>query len=97
MSFTVGCCGKRRGLLPGGALICPVCDHTPGNGNAPNEAQVRDVHPSVDSITNVILTVGGVTHTIGWIATQEELPGLLEQVAKEMKVIAEDKRKAQQS
>lgn len=42
--FTVACCGKRRGILPGGILICPVCDFDHDKATTiPNVSKVKDV------------------------------------------------------
>lgn len=40
--FIVACCGRRRGLLPGGVLVCSRCDYTDGGTYGPPEQQVRD-------------------------------------------------------
>lgn len=89
MSFTVECC-KRRGMIPGGALICPICDYGPGDAGPPAD-RVEDVPEDVSTITNVILTVGGTSRTVGWVADWHDLPHLLEAVAAEMKAIREER------
>lgn len=40
----VECCNKRRGLFPGGVLVCSTCDfdHTKAT-TMPNENKARDV------------------------------------------------------
>jgi len=44
--FTVRCCGRRRGLFPGGVLICSACDYDNEYATVmPNEWQARDVPP----------------------------------------------------
>jgi hypothetical protein len=43
-SFRVACCGKRRGLLPGGVLVCPACDHAEAS-TVPNGHLIRGVRP----------------------------------------------------
>ena len=46
--FSVLCCGRRRGLMPGGALVCSRCDFDhPKATVMPNEHAVRDVPPGV--------------------------------------------------
>jgi hypothetical protein len=42
--FKVACCELRRGLLPGGILICPVCDYDHASATIiPNERVAKDV------------------------------------------------------
>lgn len=42
--FTVTCCGRRRGILPGGVLVCSRCDYNHDKATTiPNEGQARDV------------------------------------------------------
>lgn len=42
--FTVQCCGKRRGLLPGVILLCSVCDYDHHKATViPNEHSIKDV------------------------------------------------------
>ena len=45
--FSVACCRRRRGLLPGGVLYCAVCDGGEAVGFpdalAPNSGQARDM------------------------------------------------------
>lgn len=44
--FSVACCGRRRGLLPGGILFCTVCDGAESlrpDAMAPNAGQARDM------------------------------------------------------
>jgi hypothetical protein len=44
MNFRVVCCGRRRGVLPGGVLVCNRCDISVADGTGlPNENKVRDV------------------------------------------------------
>lgn len=44
MNFQVICCGRRRGVLPGGVLVCSWCDY--GEASViPNENKVKDVPP----------------------------------------------------
>ena len=93
MTFLVECCGVRRGLLPGGSLICPRCDHGPGDAGPWLEDRVTDVDESISSITNVVLSVGPSTRTIGWIADLEQLPDLLEQVAAELRKLTEERQR----
>ena len=40
----VECCGKRRGVLPGGVLVCSQCDYNHDKATViPNENRARDV------------------------------------------------------
>lgn len=42
--FSVACCGKRRGFLPGQVLVCPTCDFDHARATViPNERRTRDV------------------------------------------------------
>lgn len=42
--FYVHCCGKKRGVFPGGVLICGYCDYGhPGASSIPNEQYAKDV------------------------------------------------------
>jgi hypothetical protein len=44
--FMVFCCGKRRGVFPGGVLVCPNCDFDHASATVmPNERYARDVPP----------------------------------------------------
>lgn len=47
--FPVACCRGRRSILPGGVLICRVCD-TVGASSAPNARYARDVPVHVHHI-----------------------------------------------
>jgi hypothetical protein len=41
---TVKCCGKRRGLFPGGVLVCSVCDFSHEHASRmPNERYAKDI------------------------------------------------------
>ena len=54
MTFRIECCERRRGILPGGVLLCPTCDFNhDGATVVPNATKVRDApkhaavwHPS---------------------------------------------------
>jgi hypothetical protein len=44
--FSVACCKRRRGLLPGGILICSICDgaeYRHPDATIPNAGQARDM------------------------------------------------------
>lgn len=42
--FKVRCCGRRRGLLPGGVLVCSRCDYQDDAATViPNENRAKDV------------------------------------------------------
>lgn len=86
MSFRVQCpCGKRRGLIATGTLLCPGCDYGDGDAGPWVEDRVKDVDPTISEITTVRLTVGDSMVTVGWVADLHGLPGLLESVAQELR------------
>lgn len=42
--FRVECCGRRRGMLPSGVLICSHCDQDNQSGSSiPNGHLIKDV------------------------------------------------------
>lgn len=42
--FHIYCCGKRRGMLPGGVLVCGRCDFDHDAATViPNERYVKDI------------------------------------------------------
>lgn len=46
--FEVVCCARRRGLFPGGVLVCGRCDYDHEKATViPNENQARDVPTGV--------------------------------------------------
>lgn len=46
--FTVMCCGSRRGILPGGVLVCASCDFNHEHATVmPNERHAKDVPEGV--------------------------------------------------
>lgn len=41
--FMIECCNRRRGVMPGGVLLCSRCDFNHDGGTVvPNESQARD-------------------------------------------------------
>ena len=46
--FLVFCCGRSRGVFPGGVLVCSRCDYTDkGVTVLPNERYAKDVPSGV--------------------------------------------------
>jgi hypothetical protein len=49
--FKVACCGRRRGMLPQGILICSKCDYDHASVTVvPNENKIKDVAEGLDDV-----------------------------------------------